>query len=572
MNKTLQSLFCFCAAAVVFGSCQKDEPIDATSPRATSSLRVKVANSYTPNESNAKVVLEGLTPKFEGGEAVWVNGESVSVTLDGSGNPEVVPPSAETYYAVYPYNSSMGTGSGAYPSIPLNTEQSYVSNEDDEYGTPIQQINAPMVAYSEGGELSFNNICALVRVRVRNNMGRGNFTLSSITVTSTTNYLAGTMTYNDETGEFSITSGGKKYVTLTGLTETVKENKSSQDYYIYIPPVSGEILTVSVQGSFADEPLMMADFYQVSTNAVSIAKSKTGVVSQLLNACGHHYTRPFSVSASKKVYFSPGNLQYQASTGKWRFADEQWISFINDASFGNIVNHTNSETTDKWIDLFGWGTSGWNNSNTYYMPWNKMAGSTSGQGYGYGPKGTGDYKASLTGDYANADWGVYNAIENGDRSDAAGTWRTMTGDEWSYLLGLTGSRPNATVRRTAATINEKKGYILLPDTWSLPVGVSMTTNATAYNSNVYTIEDWRKLEAEGAIFLPVTGYRAKVTNASTNPTISDQSYCFYWTATTPNTGFATRFYQAGNTPTVNAAGTTTDKYKGYAVRLVRNAN
>ena len=32
----------------------------------------------------------------------------------------------------------------------------------------------------------------------------------------------------------------------------------------------------------------------------------------------------FSVSDSTKVHFSQGNLQYQASTNTWRFAEHQW--------------------------------------------------------------------------------------------------------------------------------------------------------------------------------------------------------------------------------------------------------
>ena len=32
----------------------------------------------------------------------------------------------------------------------------------------------------------------------------------------------------------------------------------------------------------------------------------------------------FSVAAYTKVHFSKGNLQYQASTQKWRFADNQY--------------------------------------------------------------------------------------------------------------------------------------------------------------------------------------------------------------------------------------------------------
>ena len=34
--------------------------------------------------------------------------------------------------------------------------------------------------------------------------------------------------------------------------------------------------------------------------------------------------KEFSVSATKKVYFSQGNLQYQASTKTWWFAERQY--------------------------------------------------------------------------------------------------------------------------------------------------------------------------------------------------------------------------------------------------------
>lgn len=32
----------------------------------------------------------------------------------------------------------------------------------------------------------------------------------------------------------------------------------------------------------------------------------------------------FSVNSTQQVYFSKGNLQYQASTKTWRFAEHQW--------------------------------------------------------------------------------------------------------------------------------------------------------------------------------------------------------------------------------------------------------
>ena len=57
----------------------------------------------------------------------------------------------------------------------------------------------------------------------------------------------------------------------------------------------------------------------------------------------------FSISNSEKVCFSQGNLQYQASTSTWRFAEHQYD--IIGAANANI-----SDTYDGWIDLFGWGT------------------------------------------------------------------------------------------------------------------------------------------------------------------------------------------------------------------------
>ena len=40
----------------------------------------------------------------------------------------------------------------------------------------------------------------------------------------------------------------------------------------------------------------------------------------------------FSVSADKQIYFSQGNLQYQASTGTWRFAEHQYDMIGSDNS------------------------------------------------------------------------------------------------------------------------------------------------------------------------------------------------------------------------------------------------
>ncbi|MBP5724986.1 MAG: T9SS type A sorting domain-containing protein, partial [Bacteroidales bacterium] len=77
----------------------------------------------------------------------------------------------------------------------------------------------------------------------------------------------------------------------------------------------------------------------------------------------------FSVGKNKKVYFSQGNLQYQASTNTWRFAENQW-NFVGKSKVtqyypnqpqdtGNVFvdgvrceNENISPTYNGWIDLF----------------------------------------------------------------------------------------------------------------------------------------------------------------------------------------------------------------------------
>ena len=203
----------------------------------------------------------------------------------------------------------------------------------------------------------------------------------------------------------------------------------------------------------------------------------------------------FSVSADKQIYFSQGNLQYQASTGTWRFAEHQYDIIGDD-------NANISSTNSGWIDLFGWGTSGWNSGANAYQPY-----STSTSYSDYYPGG--DYSNNLTGNYANADWGVYNKISNG--GNATGMWWTLTNDEWYYVIN---TRANASNKKGVASVNGVNGLILLPDEWTLPDGLVFTSGvADDYGSeyyatvNSYTASEWSKMEANGAVFLPAAGYR-----------------------------------------------------------------
>ena len=568
MNKTLQTFLCLCAATVVFASCQKDER------NPTTTLRAAFVDNYTSNESGAKVVVDNnMHPSFVTGDKIWINGEeftaSVSegvTTLSGSTD--------APYNAVYP-KSLVTSVSGGFPvELTLPAEQSYVESGGK------QVVNAPVAAYGDGttDDLLFKNVCSLIRVRVRNNMDKGDFTLSSITVTSSNSNLSGTTTIEYSGGEFSLGAvSGTNSVTLTGLTEVVKENKSSKDYYLYIPPVAGEGTQFAVKavGTFQKQAMECTLQYETEESNITIDKSKFGGVSMLLNGCtvtAMHSAYYFSVAADRKVYFSPGNLQYQGSTGEWRFAEEQWIAFKASQFGGNCLSESDAKNTSLWIDLFGWGTSGWNcggeYANHYYEPYRRIyVYNGSSKGYGYGPRNSSVYSFSLTDTYANSDWGVYNPIKNG--GNTAGIWRTLTNNEWNYIFATRTNKNNLFAR---ATVNGVAGLIILPDEWAgTPAGLEMITGSSSLaSSNVYSISEWRLLEQNGAVFLPSTGCcTIGETNVTKTYTISDQAQLYYWSATNNGTDKAFRF----NTNTVSTGTPTTIatvRYYRMAVRLVQD--
>ena len=187
----------------------------------------------------------------------------------------------------------------------------------------------------------------------------------------------------------------------------------------------------------------------------------------------------FTINGSGgKVYFSQGNLQYLCSTSapEWKFAEHQYDYIAYD-------NSAYSENSGKWIDLFAYGTSGYNNGQTNYQPWKICASGTW-------------YSSNLTG---NADWG-YNAISNGGNTENIG-WRTLTHTEWQYLFQ---SRTDAASKYGYGSIGGVNGVILLPDSWTLPDGLSFTAGTSAW-TNSYTTEQWALMEAKGAVFLPASG-------------------------------------------------------------------
>ena len=221
----------------------------------------------------------------------------------------------------------------------------------------------------------------------------------------------------------------------------------------------------------------------------------------------------FSIGNSKKVYFAKGNLQYQASSNTWRFAENQWD--IMGSSNANV-----STTYSGWVDLFCWGTG---NNPTNYS----------------------EDKSEYSSFY---DWGAYGMGDG---------WRTPTTDEWNYLFLY---RANAHDKCGGAVVAGVAGIVVLPDDWTLPSGLRFNKGLT-YGSNNYDVASWRKMEEAGAVFLPTAGRRD---GRELNKQGKDGDY---WSATKHSNGRAYNldFDNGSLTPQDHSPNT-----HAFAVRLIKD--
>ena len=253
--------------------------------------------------------------------------------------------------------------------------------------------------------------------------------------------------------------------------------------------------------------------------------------------------KAFSISDSKQVTFSKGNLQYTQSTNTWSFAKNQWDYIGTDNVMGGSVSSDPISGDSKLVtaladkvDLFGWSTSSIN--------------------YGVSTStNNNDYLGSFV------DWGT-----NKRGNDAPNTWRTLTYDEWYYLLN---NRNNASSLCGVAQVNGVNGLIFLPDNWICPAGVSFKSgfhseySVEAYGQHqTFSADQWSKLESAGAVFLPAAGFRSSHVNAV-------QYLGYYWSATefTGNYAGSLDFYSG------EARMSNFDRYGrfyGYSVRLVKD--
>lgn len=224
----------------------------------------------------------------------------------------------------------------------------------------------------------------------------------------------------------------------------------------------------------------------------------------------------FSVSASKKVHFSKGNLYFKRTSSgasDWSpyFYDEQYQ--YNSLSTGSSRTATADDTE---IDLFTWGYDATNSIDP------------DGKEYVSGHDTDGESFDSTE------DWGT----QIGDGN----TWRTLTKDEWCFLFAYDPktysfimASPRYNLYKTGVTVCGKANCLVIaPDGWNLTTHPLQSSYGTEYSEgNPMT---WEQAEAKGLVCLPAAGAR----DGSGVYYVGD--YGIYWSSTAHGSNIACSLY------------------------------
>ena len=526
---------------VILSSCRKEDGTNVGIEKTYDHFILKTSQFKPGDDSKVHLDYTDAVSRllYDQGDVVYVNGHEFTLSKSGSGASAVWTASSSTSVTATKFYFAFadGTIGGTGPDYTFDLRDNIGS---DDYAKLL------LTGTSDSNVVTLNSACAILRfftegasydyVKVVFNADRipvrGTMSATSGRITGVTQYLAGVTQ-----------GGGGQFLYMTPCNDGVS-------YYVAIP-INGDAVTTTLYLEWqkqGESVMQMKTSGQVTMNRGYVYTVGSVRVSPFtsngVSSCS------FLAGAGKEVLFSAGNLQWQryrsgsSYTYKWRFAEHQYDVI-------GSLNSKISENAGAWIDLMGYGTSG-----SSYTP--NLHTTESGDYYAADIAGT------------NMDWGRYiksaPGIYYGSKLVTGENWRTLTNDEWSYLIGRSGKCGLATIG------GSYRGLILLPDydevgsTWDystrLPEGPSFTAgSAGGYTTNNLSFDDWSKLEAAGAIFLPATGVRS-----GTGVSNTDNGY--YWST---NIGTdALGKHRARNLQITSSAFSTsqTTTFSGCAVRLV----
>ncbi len=466
-----------------------------------------------------------------------------------------------TFYAFYPGYKSGWDGVAGKHTVVLDRDQVLDNWDPDKYnasthGTEdayaaarlpmIHLKRFPMYAKTTNNTLRFKHLCGALMLKLQ----QSGKSIRAIKFTTTDQQVSGTFTVNTSVNPTS----NPLEVKTTGLT--ADEMTTNITFSKPVSIANSTMFWIRLpQGVYRNFSITIVDAeyneVRLSPTTGGYIEIKRGCVTPVDFTGGSmDYSAPeglgvFTVAVdangnpTKKVYFSPGNLQFVDE--HWKFADHQY-DLIHPRSW----NQYDPEETHQW-DLFGW--------------------STTHSQFGKAHTSTVEYHAGngVINDYV--EWGSVF----GDN-----TWTTLTQAEYRCLLTERNSS-NIKINNqsvglyTAVIVNNVPGIMLYPDDLNLTLPNNIPVPSTRA---AYSVEEFSVFEDAGCIFMPATGYVQSLSLPGLiNEFNPDNSYFLgaYWTSDNGTSVSATSAHPIKFTGTDLDFTQSLDRPEKLAVRLVRQA-
>lgn len=308
---------------------------------------------------------------------------------------------------------------------------------------------------------------------------------------------------------------GESATTYTLTCSTAQSIASKKAFYIAVPAGKYHKIVITDRDGM-DCTLTSASGIAVDTNHI---KPVTFDDSKLVFK-PNPLSGEFSVSSTKKVRFSRGNLVATIdATGKpvaWKFAAHQYDCLVT----GGANTKIGSAAGD--VDLFGWSTDADSNNWGIHTKTDTAKGVT-----------TGNFK----------EWGR--------NIDKQGIWRTLNYEEWKYLLGTKGTVREGRAVGPYEVCGVKNCLILVPDDF-------ISGSIIFPSDKKYNQDKWNEAENAGFVCLPPSGYRH-------GSTLTDVEQGFYWSSSIVGDG-SNAYCLNFNAEAPNCGNGS--RYHGFCVRLV----
>lgn len=524
--------FTACVVAVMSTSCSK-ESIEQQGKTFDVSITAELGEFDPLTKSTAESCVR---LRWDGGETVYAYSElsdgtisaaaTLTVSIPDSRNPYVaelkgtITAPADANKTLYLVHSSSGT-----PEI-ANRVVTVAMNGVQASG------KVPVVAYAKltgvtqtdyqtsGLKTKFSFASSVINVNITG-LGPG-MALSSATVTGIAPNC--TITLNSDS-DIAAGKSGSATTYTKALAGTVTTSGKAQ-FFLAVPTMeasSERVITVTDGTKKYREVGFVSKAHSANSYINTIC-----CVSQVVLLPGE-----FSVSATKKVRFTTGNLYYSTTDNAYHIEDAQNVTYV---TLGQTTYDASHVCHFFWSNSEDWQTSG-------REPW--------ASSYSYGDQSTYDE--------------FFCGIDNPMTVDGQSGLYALTGGsdgEWCHLIN---SRTNASslhkygVSVTTSIGNVANCLVIAPDNWDYTT-YPLQTEYSDFSSPL----TWTAAESAGLVCLPTAGIRN-----SSNNLVYGGSDGSYWSAT-PTSDLSLVHY--AHNLLFNGTTGSPDFYgmrsNGYSVRLV----